>query len=177
VRTQNVDEIEYVKPQLEAMGIHVVSLYDELDEIKSQFIILDSILGVIGAISLFVAALGIINTLIMSVMERRREIGIMRSVGARKKDVKIQFLTEAGIIGFFGSVLGLLLGWLITRVANIVFNSYILKDREEVVELFYFPWWLILGSILFAVIVGVASGLYPASKAARVDPVMALRHE
>jgi len=177
VRTHSVDDIEKVKNKIEKMGIHVVSLYEQLDEIKTQFLILDAILGVIGSIALFVAAIGIVNTMVMSVMERTKEIGIMRSVGARKLDIRTLFLIEAGTIGLIGSGMGIFLGWVITKLAGFIFNSYILKDQNQVIDLFYFPFWLILGAIIFAMFVGILAGLYPASRAARVNPVNALHYE
>ncbi|MGC9471457.1 MAG: ABC transporter permease [Bacteroidales bacterium] len=175
-----VKDSRFTTPVLKAvenMGLGVFSMNDQLEEFKQQFLIFQSLLGAIGFIALFVAALGIINTMIMSIMERIREIGIMKSVGASRKMIRWSFFAEAATIGFFGGIFGLALGWLVTRGANLVIRIQLAAEMEEPVDLFYFPWWLLAGSVLFSVLVSLAAGLYPAARAARVDPVQALRYE
>ena len=115
--------------------------------------------------------------MVMSILERRREIGIMKAIGASDREIKTIFFIEAGTIGFIGALFGLLLGWLVTRLANLVLNTQLRPAGEEPVDLFYFPVWLIFGAVLFSIIVSLAAGLYPAIKAARLDPVKALRHD
>jgi len=87
------------------------------------------------------------------------------------------FFVEAGVIGFVGAIFGLLLGWLVTRVANVVMNAQILPEGVDPVNLFYFPVWLIMGAIAFSILISLAAAMYPASRAARIDPVRALRHD
>jgi ABC-type antimicrobial peptide transport system permease subunit len=166
-----------VKKQLEAMGLNVFALSDQLKEIKQAFLVMDSLLGAIGFIALFVAALGIINTLLMSILERTREIGIMKSIGGSEGEIRTIFFTEAATIGLIGAVFGLITGWLVTRVANTIINARLKPEDLPQVDLFYFPWWLILGATAFSVILSLAAGLYPAGRAARIDPVSALRHD
>ena len=124
-----------------------------------------------------VAALGIINTIVMSILERTREIGIMKAIGGSENEIKMIFFIEAGTIGVFGALFGLVLGWIVTRIANLVANVHFRPEGEPMVDLFYFPIWLILGAIVFSVLMSLAAGLYPAIRAARVDPVQALRHD
>jgi putative ABC transport system permease protein len=138
---------------------------------------MDAVLGAVGTIALIVAALGIINTMVMSILERRREIGVMKAIGGSENDIKMIFIVEAGTIGFVGAVLGLLLGWVVTRIANFVANSYLLPEEAPLINLFHFPAWLVAGAVAFSVVVSLAAGLYPAVRAARVDPVTALRHD
>ena len=159
------------------MGVGVFALADQLKEIKKAFLIMDSLLGAIGTIALIIAALGIINTLLMSILERTREIGIMKSVGGSENEIKFIFFVEAGCIGLIGAIFGLALGWLVTRIANSIMNSAIIKSDLGTVELFWFPVWLILGAIAFSIIISLAAGMYPAIRAARIDPVKALRHD
>jgi ABC-type antimicrobial peptide transport system permease subunit len=159
------------------MGLHVFAFSDQLKEIKQVFLVMDSLLGAIGFIALFVAALGIINTLLMSILERTREIGIMKSIGGSEGEIRVIFFTEAATIGFTGAIFGLILGWFVTRVANVIINSKLRPEDLPEVDMFYFPWWLILGAMAFSILLSLAAGLYPAGRAARIDPVRALRHD
>lgn len=175
VRVKKMSDMEFVREKIENMGLFTFALSDGLEEARRGFLILDAILAAIGTIALFVAALGIINTMIMAILERRKEIGIMKSVGGSENQIKWIFITEAAVIGFVGAIFGLGLGWVVTRIANYIVNLQ-LPVGEETVELFYFPMWLILGAIGFSILLSVLAGLFPANRAARVDPVEALRH-
>jgi putative ABC transport system permease protein len=177
VRVDDVGHVEAARDSLESMGLNVFSIADQLEEIKKGFLIMDAVLGAVGTIALVVAALGIINTMVMSILERRREIGVMKAIGGSENDIKMIFVVEAGTIGFVGAILGLLLGWAVTRIANFVANSYLLPDDAPFINFFHFPVWLILGAVAFSIVVSLAAGLYPAVHAARVDPVTALRHD
>jgi putative ABC transport system permease protein len=177
VRIDDLKNMDAVKKELEAMEVGVFSIADQLQEIKRSFIIINSILGAIGAIALMVAGLGIINTMVMSILERTREIGIMKAIGGSETEIRMIFFVEAAVIGMIGALFGLMLGWVVTRVANFVMNLQIVPDGIEPVNLFYFPMWLILGAIAFSILISLAAGLYPAMRAARIDPVKALRHD
>lgn len=171
------DMTPVVKELKDEMGLNVFAITDQLKEIRRAFLILDGILGAIGTIALVVAGLGIVNTMIMSILERTREIGIMKAIGASESQIKWIFFVEAGTIGFVGAIFGLILGWLVTRVANQIANSQFLPAGEPQVDFFYFPLWLIFGSIAFSIILSLIAGLYPAIRAASIDPVKALRHD
>lgn len=177
VRVRNPAGLEPVLKKLKDMKFNVVALADQLSEIKNNFLILDGVLAAIGTVALIIAGLGITNTMVMSILERTREIGIMKAIGGSESQVRMIFITEAGVIGFLGSIFGLLLGWLVAHIANRIANSYILPTGESPVNFFYFPAWLILGAIAFSIILSQLAGLYPASRAAKIDPVMALRHD
>jgi len=177
VRVKKSEDQAAVQKQIENMGFGVFSFANELEEIKKAFLIVDAALGAVGVIALFVAALGIINTMVMSILERTREIGIMKAIGGSETEIKTIFFFEAGCIGFLGGVFGLVLGWLVTRVANLVMNHYIVNNGGYEVELFYIPVWLILGAMGFSILISLLAGLYPAVRAARVNPVEALRHD
>jgi putative ABC transport system permease protein len=178
VRARDIADVERVRKSLvEDMGLSVFSISDQLAEIKRGFVIVDSVLAAIGTVALFVAALGIVNTMVMSILERTREIGIMKAIGASDSEIRTIFFAEAATIGAVGAVFGLILGWLVTRLANVVVNVRFMPPGEEPLNLFYFPVWLILGAFAFAVLVSLLAGIYPAGRAARVDPVKALRHD
>jgi len=138
---------------------------------------MDMFLFAIGMIAIVVASLGIINTMVMSILERYKEIGIAKAVGARDSDVKKIFLFEAGTIGFLGGIFGLALGWAVSILINQVVNYFLARQGIPYVNYFSFPWWLCLGAIAFSVLVSLVAGIYPTMRAARVDPVAALRHD
>ena len=113
----------------------------------------------------------------MSINERRREIGVLKSLGADDIHIRGLFLVESGVIGFAGTVGGILLGWGITRVVSVVARFYMRKENLPEVELFALPAWLILIALALGVGVSMLAGYYPAARAARVDPVQALRND
>jgi putative ABC transport system permease protein len=115
--------------------------------------------------------------MIMSILERTREIGIMKAVGGSENQIKLIFFVEAAFIGLIGALFGLALGWAVSRIANIIINTKLSPLDTPQVDLFYFPLWLIFGAITFSILVSLAAGLYPAIRAARIDPVRALRHD
>ena len=177
VRVDRMEELSNVRKEIEALGVGVFAIADQLEEIKRGFLIIDSLLGAIGTVALIIAALGIINTMLMSILERTREIGIMKAVGGSENEIKFIFFIEAACIGLVGAVFGLLLGWGVTRIANHVMNTSLLPDDQPFIDLFYFPLWLILGAVAFSIVISLAAGMYPAVRAARIDPVKALRHD
>ncbi len=166
-----------VKTLKDDLGLNVFAITDQLKEIRRGFLILDGILGAIGTIALIVAGLGIVNTMIMSILERTREIGIMKAIGGSENQIKWIFFVEAGSIGLVGAIFGLILGWIVTRIANQIANSQFMPAGEPHVDFFYFPLWLIFGSVAFSILLSLIAGLYPAIRAARIDPVRALRHD
>jgi len=177
VRVNKMEEMTRVREEIENLGVSVFSISDQLAEMKRAFIIIDSLLGAIGTVALIIAGLGIINTMIMSILERTREIGIMKAVGGSENQIKTIFFVEAAFIGLIGGIFGLGLGWLVTRIANLIVKTQLMDFDAPEMDLFYFPIWLILGAIGFSILVSLAAGLYPAIRAARVDPVKALRHD
>lgn len=166
-----------VKDSVEALGFRAFSFAEEFEEIQQVFLYLNMALGLIGLIALTTASLGIANTMIMSINERRREIGVLKSLGADEGDIRRLFLVESGVIGLFGTASGILFGWGITRVASLVAQSFMEDKGIPPIDLFALPLWLVGISLAVGVGVSVVAGLYPAARAARVDPVEALRNE
>jgi putative ABC transport system permease protein len=178
--TAKVDDpahVQEVEDAIKKQGFNTFSLLDAARSLRRFFTILDLFLGIFGSLALAVALLGIVNTLIMAILERRREIGIMKAIGASDSDVRGLFFAEAGVMGFLGGLVGIGLGWAIGRAINAGANIY-LRRQEMPAETFWMvPWWLVAGALAFSVIVSLVSGMYPASRAARLDPVQALRYE
>ena len=178
VRVSNPSQLSEVRQKITDAGFGSFSIVDELDEIRTVFLIIDSVLGLLGGISLLVASFGIANTMIMSILERTREIGIMKAIGAEDREIKLIFFVEAAVIGVTGGVVGVLLAWGIDALANRLAYRFILKPQgASFIDFFDLPPYLWLGAILFALLVSIAAALYPAARAARIDPVRALRHD
>jgi putative ABC transport system permease protein len=166
-----------VQDRIKDMGYAVFSVSDAMAGARNAFIVVDIILGLIGSIALAVSSLGIVNTMVMSILERTREIGIMKAIGAGNRDIRRIFLLEASAIGLLGGSLGTALGWLVGKTINFAANIYIQNQGGTPGTLFSLPVWLIACAIAFSVFVSLVAGSYPASRAARLDPIQALRHD
>ncbi len=177
VKIERASQVQAAEDAIKKIGFSTFSLLDATRSLRRFFTILDMFLGIFGSLALAVALLGIVNTLVMAILERRREIGIMKAIGADDRDIKALFFAEAAVMGFLGGLVGVGLGWAIGRAINIGTNVY-LKRMDMTPETFWaVPWWLVVAALTFAVVVSLASGLYPASRAAKLDPVQALRYE
>jgi putative ABC transport system permease protein len=177
VRAKGPSQVESIETAIKNMGFATFSLLDATRNLRIFFAIFDLLLAIFGSLALAVATLGIINTLVMAILERRREIGILKALGADDVDVRELFFVEAGVMGLAGGILGVCMGWLIGRAVTIGPNIYLKRQDLPPAHVFSVPWWLVVGAIVFAVGVSLAAGLYPASRAARLDPVEALRYE
>jgi putative ABC transport system permease protein len=177
VKVKQAQFTQDVEDELKRMGYNAFSVDDALRGAKNAFIILDIFLSLIGSIALAVSSLGIVNTMVMSILERTREIGIMKAIGASNDDVRKIFLVEASVIGLFGGAAGIMLGWLVGRLINFGANVYIRSQGGTPGILFSLPPWLIASGIAFSVLISLIAGSYPASRAARLDPIRALRHD
>jgi len=166
-----------IRDSIETMGFSTFSYAEEFEEISKFFAFFYLGLGVIGFIAITVASLGIVNTMVMSINERRREIGVLRSLGADESNIKLLFLFESALIGSIGALLGILFGWSVSRLISVVAREFMERKGVESIEMFALPLWLIATAFFFGLIVSLAAGYYPSSRAARVDPVQALRSE
>jgi putative ABC transport system permease protein len=177
VRVKKPGDAQAVQDAINKMGFTTWSALDATKGLQRFFVVLDLFLGIFGSLAVAVASLGIINTLVMAILERRREIGIMKAIGASDGDVKSLFFAEAAVMGMAGGAFGVALGWLIGRAINFGTNIYLTRRDLPAENLWIVPWWLVVSAILFAVLVSLVSGLYPAARAAKLDPVQALRYE
>jgi putative ABC transport system permease protein len=177
VRVKNPAQIQIVEDAIKKMGFTTFSILDASRGLRQFFAVLYAFLGIFGSLALMVASIGIVNTLVMAILERRREIGIMKAIGASDGDVSLLFLTEASAMGVLGGIFGVALGWAIGQVINFGTNIYLRRQSLPPEHFWAVPWQLVAGAIVFAFIVSLLSGLYPANRAAKLDPVQALRYE
>ena len=176
-RVSGAGKVDTVEQAIKKLGFNTFSILDATKSMRRFFAILDLFLGIFGSLALTVASIGIINTLVMAILERRREIGIMKAVGASDADVRGLFFAEAGAMGLLGGICGTALGWFIGRVINFGTNIYLKRQGFPPEHIWSVPVWLVAVALGFSFLVSLLSGLYPASRAARLDPVQALRYE
>lgn len=172
VQVEDPEDLDPVTAAITEAGFEPFSLRAQADAAGQVFVILQFVLGGIGGIALLVASLGIANTMTMATYERTREIGIMKAVGASRRQIKRVFLGESAAIGVLGGVIGLALSLALAGLGNVIVAPHL--DGEA---LFYVPVWLGVFAVAFSALVGLAAGAVPASRAARLDPLVALRHE
>jgi len=176
VRAESPSDVMRVEEQLREMKFETLSVMDRKKEIKEFFVFMEVLLSAVGTVALVVAGLGILNTLTMTVMERVQEIGIYKSIGASRGDIRWMFLVEAAAVGFIGGLCGLVLARVVSFALGWAFNAYAASRGVGGPEaVFMFPLWLYAGAVFYSIVVSVLSGLYPASKAANIDPIAALR--
>lgn len=168
--------VDAVARAAQGMGLLTRLPSEMLDELNRTFLMIEAVLSVFGLIALSVASLGIINTLIMATYERTREIGVLKAVGASKRVVRQLFTLEAALIGMIGGIGGVGLAWSIGQLINPIARANMGKGVPTF-NLSAFPLWLVLGVIGFSTGVGAVAGLYPADRAAELDPIAALRYE
>lgn len=166
-----------VRKAVDSLGFPTTSINDTVNDINQVFVIVQFILGGFGFIALMVAAIGIFNTLTIALLERTHEIGIMKAIGGRNTDVAFVFTAEASMIGLFGGIIGVSIGWFLGILVNVLINYVATTLEGEASTLFATPWWFALSVIIFAFSVSTIAGIMPARRAAGLDPLEALRYE
>ena len=163
--------------KIEDMGYLVSSLSETISEANQIFTVVQLTLSVFGLVSLLVGAIGMANTMTVTLLERTNEIGIMKALGAASKDIGGMFLTESVIMGFLGGFGGILIGLVLTEGFNLGINIWAKSAGGSAVRLFYAPMWFIIFIFVFSTLVGLLSGVFPARKAAKMNPLEALRYK
>lgn len=178
VSVEDTKYVNDVQDQIKAMGYNTYSMADELDNVQEMSNTIQLILGGIGAVSLLVSAIGIANTMIMSIYERTKEIGVMKVLGCVVTDIRKLFLFESSIIGLLGGAVGLGLSYGISYLLN----EYAPEIGEALgissgYDISIIPIWLAVAALAFSMLIGIVSGLYPARKATKIRAIEAMRTE
>lgn len=178
VKVNEPENVENVQNTIKDMGFDAFSLNDQLDSVKSQLAVIQAVLGGIGAISLLVAAIGITNTMIMSIYERTKEIGVMKVIGASLKDIKKLFLFESALIGLLGGIFGVIFSYMLSFVIN-QFGGPFLESMGSSpgIKISVIPIWIVFASMAFSAGIGIISGYFPARRAMNLSALEAIRTE
>jgi len=182
VKVRDVNKVLDISDQITKLGYQAFTPQSFVEGINNFYKVLQIIFGGVGAIALLVAAIGIANTMAMSILERTREIGLMKAVGATNRDVLAIFLGEAAGIGFLGGLGGVIVGWLAGQGINVIAIVYLANQASAQGGVppsvaVYTPIWLPIFALIFSTFIGMISGLYPALRAATMIPVLALKYE
>jgi putative ABC transport system permease protein len=177
VKCRSTDVIEPVRQAIDTLGLTASSISETIDQANKVFQAIQLILMVFGMIALIVSAIGMFNTMTITLLERTEEIGIMKAIGASKKDISLMFVMESTLMGFLGALGGVIIGFLNGVVINILINAIATRFGGEAVSLFYSPLWFIMTVVGFGAFVGFMTGVFPARKASRIDALDALRYK
>jgi putative ABC transport system permease protein len=182
VRAADLDQVLDIADQITALGFQAWTPQSFVQGINGFYVVLQVVFGGVGAIALLVAAIGIANTVAMAILERTREIGLMKAVGATNRHVLSVFLGESAGIGFLGGLGGVAVGWGLGQVVNVFAIAYLAGQAAETggpppTVAVATPTWLPLFALIFATVIGLLSGLYPALRAATLSPIAALKYE
>ena len=173
----NKDVLPVVRKEIESLGFHTSSTVDTVAQIESLFANLRILLGLLGMVALGVASLGMFNTLTVSLLERTREIGGMKTMGVISNEVQDLFLAEAMILGLGGGTGGLLLGYLIGNFLSFLVSIVAIAHGQGYLQLTTIPLFLSTFIIIASFFVGLVTGLYPAQRAKKISALNALRYE
>lgn len=186
VKAKDISQVKDIEQEIRQMGFQTNSMESIRQSMEESTKLMQMVLGGIGAVSLLVAAIGITNTMIMSITERTREIGIMKALGCFTKNIRQLFLMEAGVIGLLGGSIGVVLSYLVSMVLNFFANSTMeitsFTQRVQVLlglegtPLSYIPIWLAFFSLIFSSAIGIAAGFYPANKAVKIPALEAIKY-
>ena len=185
VKAESLDAVSDVEQSIKDLGYSTYSMQSMRDELNKQTRQIELMLGGLGAISLLVAAIGITNTMIMSISERTKEIGIMKALGCYVKDIRTMFLCEAGAIGLVGGLIACLISALGSLSINLLsFGGFSMENvgkaimgGDDVSRISVIPWWLFVVAVLFSILVGILAGLGPANKAVKIPALDAIKNE
>ena len=173
----NQSDLNKARKQVEAMGYITRSVADTVAQINSLFATAKTILALLGMVALTVAALGMFNTLTVSLLERTREVGLMKAMGMKSSEVQELFLTESMIMGFLGGILGIIGGWFAGKAVGVVLSFFAIFRGVGFVDISYLPFSFVLIVVLLSLLVGIATGIYPARRATKISALDALRYE
>ncbi len=171
------DVLAKARQKIESLGFSTRSVADTVKQIDRLFATARTVLLILGMVALSVAALGMFNTLTVSLLERTREVGLMKAMGMKSHEVQELFLTESMVMGFFGGILGILLGYLAGKGVGVILSIYSLSKGQGFLDVSYLPFPFVVFIFLLSLVVGIFTGIYPARRATRISALNALRYE
>jgi len=177
VVSKNRDQLSGLRQKIEALGFSTRSVVDTVLQIEQFFATARVILAVLGVVALSIAALGMFNTLTISLLERTREVGLMKAMGMKSDEVQELFLTESMVMGFFGGVLGILLGYGAGKLLSLILSSLAWTQGLGAIDIAYLPWGFLVFVLGLSLLVGFGTGIYPAQRATQISALDALRYE
>lgn len=177
VKTTSKDNVDKIKILIEHMGFKVTSIKDTVDQVNQFFSVFRAVLTGFGVIAVVVSCIGMFNTLTISLIEKTREIGIMKSLGTTKRDIKRIFLSEALLIGLVGGVSGMFASYLLGEVLNASIYALAKSTGNTPVKIFVFPVGLVVVALLLSILISVLTGAYPSRRASKISALNALRYE
>lgn len=177
VKCMKSEKMGEISEKITKMGFAVSSLSETVDQANKIFRVVKIVLMLFGVIALVVSAIGMFNTMTITLLERTEEIGIMKAIGASDSMISLMFVMEASIMGFLGGVLGIIIGWLEGEIFNFAVNMVAVHFGGQKVDLFFSPIWFVMSVIIFSAAVGFLTGVIPARRASRIDTLDALRYK
>jgi len=163
--------------QIEQLGLTTESVTDVVKDINSFFSLVRIVMIIFGTIIMSISAMGMLNTLSVSLLQRTREVGILKALGAKRKDVFKMFILEAAIISFSGGVIGLLGGYGLARLVNFIFNMLAVRRGVDPTSFVEIPYYFILALTAFIALLGFSTGIMPARRASKIHALDALHYE
>lgn len=177
VSTISVSNIEAVQKQIEGLGFKTEYVGETVKQVEQVFNLFKIILAGFGTIALVVAGLGMLNTLTISLLERTKEVALLKIIGVKSKDIRHIFLAEAITMGIFGGIIGVAFGYFLSRVTNKVIDAIAVNSGGDPATLFIFPFWFVALVLIFAITTGLLTGFYPAIRASKINPLDVIRYE
>ncbi len=177
VRVYQTADLDVIRNKILDMGFSVAALSDVIDQANKIFGIVQIILAIFGMVALIVSAIGMFNTMTIALMERTHEVGIMKALGAARKDIMFMFLTESIIMGFLGGVVGIMIGMSAGKIFNVILNILARNLGGNALDIFYTPLWFAVTIIIFSTCVGLLTGVWPARRAAHLNPLEAVKYK
>lgn len=177
VTVKSQEDLLRARQQIESLGYVTTSVADTVNQINSLFSTIRTLLALLGMVALAVASLGMFNTLTVSLLERTREVGLMKAMGMKSSEVKELFLTESMIMGFFGGILGILVGFLLGKATGFILSIFAVFKGVGLIDITYLPFLFVLIVVLLSLLVGIITGIYPANRATKISALNALRYE
>lgn len=174
IQAKDINYVESINKSIKKMDYYYSSYQQIVEKIKSSFKIVEVALSILGIIVLIVASFGIVNTMVMVIYERTKSIGIMKSVGANRRDIHSIFIVQSALIGFMGGIMGIIFSMANLKIIQFGLKMYMENQKIDETIVFNMPFSLAIGTLAFSIGISIIAGIYPSRKASKMDPIKAL---